>query len=79
MISTYYPSEVRASSSYPQPPYEKQQKNKIRTNLENFVLKEKLVDKNGWQHYVYQADECAIHGVYFRATTKNWDRVIATT
>ena len=67
-----------ASSSYA---YEKQQnnnKNKTRTNLENFVLKEKLVDKNGWQHYVYQADECAIHGAYVRATT-NWDRVIATT
>ena len=46
--------------------------------MENFVLKERLVDKNGWQHYVYQAGECAIHGVYFRATT-NWDRVITTT
>ena len=59
-ISTYYPvpSEVRASSSYA---YEKQQnnnKNKTRTNLENFVLKERLVDKNGWQH-IYQADKCA--------------------
>ena len=42
-----------------------------------FVLKERLVDKNGRQH-VYQAGECAIHGVYFRATT-NWDRVITTT
>ena len=48
------------------------------TNLEKFVLKERLVDKNGWQHYVYQVGECAIHSVYFRATT-NWDRVIATT
>ena len=62
------PSEVRASSSYA---YEKQQnnnKNKTRTNLENFVLKERLVDKSGWQH-VYQADECALHGAYVRATT----------
>ena len=28
----------------------------------------KVVDKNGWQHYVYQADECALHGTYIRAT-----------
>ena len=34
--------------------------NKTQTNLENFVLRERLVDKNGWQHYVYQADECGI-------------------
>ena len=39
-----------------------------KTNLENFVLRERLVDKNGWQHYVYQADECALHGTYVRAT-----------
>ena len=43
--------------------------------MENFVLKERLVDKNGWQHYVYQADECALHGTYVRATA-DWDRVI---
>ena len=36
--------------------------------MENFVLRERLVDKNGWQHYVYQADECALHGTYVRAT-----------
>ena len=30
------------------------------TNLENFVLRERLVDKNRWKHYVYQADECAL-------------------
>ena len=35
--------------------------------MENFVLRERLVDKNGWQHYVYQADECALHGIYVRA------------
>ena len=39
-----------------------------KTNLENFVVRERLVDKNGWQHYVYQADECALHGTYVRAT-----------
>ena len=39
-----------------------------KTNLENFVLRERLVDKNGWQHYVYQTDECALHGTYVRAT-----------
>ena len=27
-----------------------------------------LVEKNGGQHYVYQADECALHGTYVRAT-----------
>ena len=27
-----------------------------------------LVDKNGWQHYVYQSGECALHGTYVRAT-----------
>ena len=39
-----------------------------KTNLENFVLRERLADKNGWKHYVYQADECALHGTYVRAT-----------
>ena len=34
---------------------------KRQTNLENFVLIE-LVGKNGWQHYVYQTDECSLHG-----------------
>ena len=36
--------------------------------MENFVLRESLVDKNGWPHYVYQADECALHGTYVRVT-----------
>ena len=31
------------------------------TNSENFVLRGRHVDKNGWQH-VYQAEECALHG-----------------
>ena len=39
-----------------------------KTNLENFVLRERLVNKNGWQHYVYQADECALNSTYVRAT-----------
>ena len=30
--------------------------------------RERFVDKNGWQHYVYQADECALHDTYVRAT-----------
>ena len=29
---------------------------------------EKDLDKNGWQNYVYQADECALHGTYVGAT-----------
>ena len=36
---------------------EQQQKNKTRANLENFFPRERVVDKNGWQHYVYQANE----------------------
>ena len=39
-------------------------KNKTQANFENFVLRERLVDKNGWQHYVYQADSSALHGIY---------------
>ena len=31
-------------------------------------MRERLVDKNGWQHYVYQADKCALHGTYVRET-----------
>ena len=59
MISIYC-REIRA----------KQHKNKTQTNLKHFVLRERLVDKNGWQHYVYQADECAlrIYITYVRAT-----------
>ena len=36
--------------------------------MENLVLRESLVDKKGWQHYVYQAGKCALHGAYVRAT-----------
>ena len=35
--------------------------------MEDFVLRERLADKNGWQHYVYQADECVLHGTYAQA------------
>ena len=31
-------------------------------------MRERLVDKNGWQHDVYEANECALHGTYVRAT-----------
>ena len=41
---------------------------RYKTNLENFVLRERIVNKNGWQHYVYQADECALNSTYVRAT-----------
>ena len=33
-----------------------------------FFFFNSLSDKNGWQHYVYQADEYALHGAYVRAT-----------
>ena len=29
---------------------------------------ERLADKNDWQHYVYQAGECALHGTYVGTT-----------
>ena len=35
--------------------------------MENFVLRERFVHKNGWQH-VYQLYECPLHGTYLRAT-----------
>ena len=36
--------------------------------MENVLLRERLVGKNGWQQYVYQAAECVLHGTYVRAT-----------
>ena len=51
-----------------------------KTNLENFVLRERLVDKIGWQHYVYQADECALNGTYVQATgIESYQNDFATT
>ena len=44
-----------------------------KTNLKSFVLRERLVDKNCWEHYVYQSDECALYGSYL--CSSNWDRV----
>ena len=35
--------------------------------MKKFVLRERLVDKNAWQHYAHQAGECALHGAYVRA------------
>ena len=29
--------------------------------LEDFVLRQRYVGKNGWHHDVYQADKCALH------------------
>ena len=46
---------------------EDRQEKKTSKNL-FWCLRERLVDKNGWQHYVYQVDECALHGFYIRAT-----------
>ena len=41
-------------------------KNKIinsrRITRHRQTCRQRLVDKNGWKHYVYQADECALHG-----------------
>ena len=48
--------------------------------MENFVLRERLVGKNGWQHYVYQADECTLHGANVRPTgIENNDFATTTT
>ena len=50
-----------------------------KTNLENFVLRERLVDKNGWQHYVNQVEECALAiaiATWYLVCSSNWDRVI---
>ena len=47
-----------------------------KTNLENFVLRKRLVDENSWQHYVYhQADTSALHGIpTITMSENNWDR-----
>ena len=42
-----------------------------RQNLENFVLRERAVDKNGWKHYVYQGEEC----ITWYLCSSNRDRV----
>ena len=55
-----------------------QQKNKTQsqTNLEKFVLRKRLVDKNGWQHYVYhQADTTVLHSIPTITMSENdWNR-----
>ena len=43
-------------------------------NLQSFLLRERFVDKNAWQHcvfYHYQADTSASHGI---PTKHNFDR-----
>ena len=43
----------------------KKNKNRSRrTRHANFAVRERIIDKNGWQDYVNQADECALHGSY---------------
>ena len=43
--------------------------------MENFVLRERLVDENGWQCYVYhQADTSALHDIpTITMLEHNWD------
>ena len=43
--------------------------------MENFVLRERLVDENGWQHHVYhQADTSALHDIpTITMLEHNWD------
>ena len=31
-------------------------------------MKERLVDKNGWQHYAYQAGKCELHDLTKKLT-----------
>ena len=47
-------------------------------NLENFVLKERLADENGWQRNVYhQADMSALHDIpTVTMLEQNWNRDI---
>ena len=47
--------------------------------MENFVLRERLVDKNGWQHYVYEAGECALHGTYVQLGQNYAEMILTTT
>ena len=51
--------------------------------MENFVLRERLVDKNGWQLYVYhQADISAVLGIpthYVRVGTTEIERSMILT
>ena len=46
--------------------------------MENFVLREMIVDENGWQDNVcYQVDTSALHGIpTITMLQHNWDRDI---
>ena len=46
--------------------------------MENSVLRERLVDRNGWQHYVYhQVGTSAFHDIpTITMLEHNWDRDI---
>ena len=44
--------------------------------MENFVLRERLVEKNSWQYYAYQAHECGLHICIYHLCSGNWDRGI---
>ena len=64
MISTAQVKEVRLFQLAPTRHYEKTQNNRRRTrqtNLENIFLREKLVDENGWQHYVFHQADTNVH------------------
>ena len=45
--------------------------------MENFVLRERHVDKNGWQHVYHPADTSALHDITtITIMEHNWDRDI---
>ena len=54
------------------------EEHKTQANLENFVLREGLVDANGWQHYVYHlADTSVLYDIHtITVLEHNWDRDI---
>ena len=55
------PAAIDTNSLWKTQQWRKQSKNKTQTNLENFFLRETLVDKSSWQHYTYEAGECEWH------------------
>ena len=46
--------------------------------MERVVLREKLVDKNGWLHYVYLSSEYALHTYIILHMLEEWDRPKST-
>ena len=63
-------SKFELATTYPS--LWKHQKIKMETDLEDFILREWLADKNGWQHNVCQADKYPLHisGTNVRASGK---------